>query len=570
LGETGAIVADSAADRQMHRVYTSRLPDERALADLRPLLDALPRRISAVLTQPGVDLDAPAIRFQGRTIDYAELAAAVSVTGHTLRDAGVRGGDRVLVVAENCPELVALLFAVAGIDAWPVIVNARLAAREIDAIAAHCAPRSRLYLTNGSPEAAAHAERGGAHAVLRILGSEARMTAPDASSVAEPVHEDPAAQVGALIYTSGTTGTPKGVMLSHRNLLFIARLSSALRTLSARDRVYAVLPISHVYGLASVTLGTLTGGGCLDLHTRFTAQGMYEAIHAEGGVSMLQGVPSMYAKLLEFVQARGGTPRPPRLRACFSGGAPLDPALKQRFERTFGLPLNNGYGLTEAAPTIAHTRSESPRQDCAVGPLLPGVEARLVDVHHGDGRDAADGPGELWVRGPNVMLGYFRDPRATETVIRDGWLNTGDLAQCDGDGVLTIVGRTKELIIRSGFNVYPAEIEALLSAHPAVLLSAVVGRAVPGNEEVVAFVELRPAMPCDADTLAAHLRPLLAPYKQPAEIRIVAALPVAANGKVLKHQLARLASMTAQAAAAGGPVVGSSTDTPTVKSMPER
>jgi acyl-CoA synthetase (AMP-forming)/AMP-acid ligase II len=229
----------------------------------------------------------------------------------------------------------------------------------------------------------------------------------------------------------------------------------------------------------------------------------------------------------------------PLLRACFSGGAPLDPALKRRFEERFGVTLQNGYGLTEASPTIAHTRLDAPRSDCSVGPLLPGVHARLVDARHHDGRDApVDEAGELWVRGSNVMLGYYRNEALTAaTVDAEGWLNTGDLARFGSDGALAIVGRTKELIIRSGFNVYPAEVEAVLNAHPAILLSAVVGRAVVGNEEVVAFVELRPGARTDADELAAHTRALLAPYKQPAEIRIVESLPIAANGKVLKHRL---------------------------------
>jgi len=233
---------------------------------------------------------------------------------------------------------------------------------------------------------------------------------------------------------------------------------------------------------------------------------MCEALDADGGLTMLQGVPSMYAKLLDLIEGEGGGVAVPRLRACFSGGAPLDAELKRRFEQRFGVTLHNGYGLTEAAPTIAHTRLDAPRSDCAVGPLLPGVEARLVDPRARDGRDAPeDEPGELWVRGPNVMLGYYRNPALTAaTIDADGWLNTGDLARCDADATLSIVGRTKELIIRSGFNVYPVEVEAVLNAHPSILHSAVVGRAVEGNEEVVAFVELRPGASASTAELALH------------------------------------------------------------------
>lgn len=525
----------------MPRIYTSNAQSERELADLPQLLASLPRRISDIPTLPGIDPATQALRHGVRTWTFAALAAASRDAAGALAAAGVRGGDRVLIVGENCPELIALLFGVAGIDAWPVIVNARLSGREIDAIAGHCTPRRSVFLAAASPEAAAHAARYAAGEPLEIPGMGRALMAPrNEAGHPEPVHADPARQVAALIYTTGTTGDPKGVMLSHRNLLFIARLSSALRRLRESDRVYAVLPISHVYGLASVTLGTLYGGACLELEARYTPQAMLAALTREDGLSMLQGVPSMYAKLLDLIAVGARRVRAPRLRACFSGGAPLDPALKRRFEQTLGVTLHNGYGLTEASPTIAHTRLDAPRRDCAVGPLLPGVEARLVDARQRDGRDAVDGgPGELWVRGPNVMLGYYRNAALTAaTVDGDGWLNTGDLAQCDADGSLAIVGRTKELIIRSGFNVYPVEIEAVLNAHPAVLLSAVVGRAVPANEEVVAFVELRPGAQARSSELAGYLRPLLAPYKQPAEIHIMPALPVASNGKVLKHRLA--------------------------------
>jgi long-chain acyl-CoA synthetase len=540
----------------MPRIYTSNVKGERELADLPRLLASLPRRISDIPTLEGIDPAAQALRHGDRAWTFAALSAAARHAADALADAGVRGGDRVLIVGENCPELIALLLGAARIDAWAVIVNARLSPREIDAIAGHCAPRRSLFVGTASVEAAAHAARHAADERLQIAGmGEARIAPCNETCTPEAVHADPARQVAALIYTTGTTGDPKGVMLSHRNLLFIARLSSALRSLRANDRVYAVLPISHVYGLASVSLGTLYGGACLELEARYTPQAMLAALTRKDGLSMLQGVPSMYAKLLDLIEAGGECARAPRLRACFSGGAPLDPALKRRFEQNLGVTLHNGYGLTEASPTIAHTRLEAPRADCAVGPLLPGVEARLIDLRQRGGRDAPDGePGELWVRGPNVMLGYYRNASLTAaTVDGNGWLNTGDIARCDDDGMLAIVGRTKELIIRSGFNVYPVEVEAVLNAHPAILHSAVLGRVVPGNEEVIAFVELRPGVPATAADIAAYLRPLLAPYKQPAEIRIVPVLPVAANGKVLKHRLAdSIARTPAASVDAGG------------------
>src|SRR6266571_2740903 len=258
----------------------------------------------------------------------------------------------------------------------------------------------------------------------------------------------------------------------------------------------------------------------------------------------VERVPAMYAMLLDYTRRTGAPIDAPALRFCYAGGSPLSPALKADVERPFGVPLHNGYGLTEASPTIAHTRLDAPRDDCSVGMLLPGLEMRIADLAdppHGDAREGE--AGELWVRGPNVMRGYYRDPALTaRTIDPEGWLNTGDIARRDPDGALFIVGRTKELIIRSGFNVYPIEVESVLNAHPAVSQSAVIGRPVDGNEEVVAFVELSPGGTATPEEIARFAAERLAPYKRPAEVVILPALPTAATGKILKHRLRAMAA----------------------------
>jgi long-chain acyl-CoA synthetase len=344
-------------------------------------------------------------------------------------------------------------------------------------------------------------------------------------------------QVAALIYTTGTTGHPKGVMLTHRNLLFIAAVSSTLRGLTPADRAYGVLPISHVYGLASVMLGTLYAGACVCLAPRFSATAMLRAIVHER-LTILQGVPAMYARLLELA----GSPVTSRLRFLYAGGSPLDPLLKQQVEKVFGIALHNGYGMTESSPTISQTRLDAPRADTSVGHVIDGVAVRIVDA---GGADVAPGEaGEWWVRGPNVMAGYYREPAMTAATMRDGdWLNTGDMARQQPDGALFIVGRTKELIIRSGFNVYPLEVETVLNAHPGVAQSAVVGRpAADGNEEVVAFIEADPAQRPDEAQLRAFLATQLSPYKCPSRIVIMDVLPAAATGKILKGRLKTMAA----------------------------
>ncbi len=518
---------------------------EGELSDTSRVLAALPRRISDIPALHAARAPAaPALREGRRVWTYGELTAAIERCATDLAAAGVGGGDRVLIVGENCVALVAVLLGAARLDAWAVPVNPRFSAREIDAIREHCAPRRVVYLAQASPDAPAHAARHGATEAWGADGMGRVLLGPRNDECRpEPVSDDPSVQVAALLYTSGTTGDPKGVMLTHRNLLYIARLSSALRMLVPGDRIYGALPISHVYGLASVCLGTLFAGACVHLEPWYTPLELLHVL-AQDRITILQGVPAMYAMLLDYVR-RSGTPiDAPALRFCYAGGSPLSPALKADVERAFGAPLHNGYGLTEASPTIAHTRLDAPRDDCSVGMLLPGLEMRIADLADPRHGDAPEGElGELWVRGPNVMRGYYRDPALTaRTIDPEGWLNTGDIARRDPDGALFIVGRTKDLIIRSGFNVYPVEVESVLNAHPAVLHSAVVGRAVDGNEAVVAFVELSPGATATREQIGRFAAQRLAPYKRPAEIVILPALPKTSTGKILKQRLRAMAT----------------------------
>jgi acyl-CoA synthetase (AMP-forming)/AMP-acid ligase II len=501
--------------------------------DVKALLAGLPARIDAI--PRGVASrtpDAPALVEDGRTISYRELVEAIDRQAALLRELGVRPGDRVLLVSENCAAQVALVFAAATLDAWIVNVNARLSAPELEAIRVHSGARILAYTAAVSPEARTHAEHAGARTYGDLMiGPRNEDCAP------EPQAFEP---IAALVYTTGTTGQPKGVMLSHRNLLFVAAVSSRLRGLVPQDRAWGVLPISHVYGLTSVMLGTLFAGACLQLAPRFTPEGMLAAIR-DDGLTIVQGVPAMYARLLEKLGDRS-EPLPTTLRFAYAGGSPLDPSLKRSVESALGVPLHNGYGLTEAAPTVSQTRLDAPRADTSVGTAIPGVELRIVGKN---GAELAAGEaGELWVRGPNVMQGYYRAPEQTLDAIKPGgWLNTGDMARQDPDGALFIVGRTKELIIRSGFNVFPLEVETVLNAHPAVTQSAVVGRQLAdGNEEVVAFVQPDPRARVDADALRAWAAERLAPYKRPSRIVLMAALPAAATGKVLKHVLKTMAA----------------------------
>ncbi len=485
--------------------------------------------------------DRPALVEAAGTWSYGQLASRVSHACAWLRDQGVRPGDRVMIVCENCRAFVAVLMAVATLDAWPVLINARLSAREVDQIQHHCGARCVVYTTAVSPHAMQHAKRHGAK-VQEAAGLGSIGIGPLNQEVEpEPVEADAAHRVAALIYTSGTTGLPKGVMLTHRNLLFVAAVSARIRSLTPDDRLYGCLPMSHAVGLSVVLLGTLFSGGSLDLAPRFDPVAALAALEKDR-LTVFLGSPSMFSLLLEYAGLKGiKSLKFPALRIISSSGAPLQPALKSSVESVFGLPLHNGYGVTECSPNIAQASVEEPRSDVSVGQILPGVETRLVGS---DGENVAEGEiGELWVRGPNVMKGYYRAPEETAAAVNpSGWFNTRDLARIE-DRHLFIVGRTKELIVRFGLNVYPAEVEAVLNAHPAVVRSAVVGRTVDGvegGEEVVAYVQTAPDSPLQPRDIAEYATRQLAPYKRPSEILIVPAMPLTLTGKVIKDELARM------------------------------
>ncbi len=505
-------------------------------------IETLPPRIDQVI-DPWVALcpERLAIADADAAWSFGELREAVNAAKLCLIRQGVIAGDRVMIVHENCVAAVALLFAVAALDAWSVPVSARLATLEIDAIRRHCQPRCIAFTLSQSPQARAHAVHHSArvtelYAATRLVGPVAFLRCAD-YGVPEPRGADGANQVAVLIYTSGTTGAPKGVMLTHRNLLFVAQVSGAIRSLDVADRFYGVMPLAHIVGITVMLLGTLMRGASLHLAPRFNPAALLDAMERQS-ITIMIGVPATYALLLDYAQGKGIATLRHRLRLIGTCGALLDPAIKAATESLFGMTLHNGYGATECAPTVAQTRTDAPRADCAVGPPIPGI---AISITNAEGRPVPDGEiGELRVRGPNIMRGYYRDQPATDAVLdAEGWFNTRDLARIE-NGALFIAGRAKELIIRFGFNVYPPEIEAALNAHPAVVQSAVIGQPVAGNEEIIAFVQAEAGSPVTVASLAAHAAARLAPYKRPTKIIIVATLPASASGKILKAKLAMM------------------------------
>ncbi|WP_424626904.1 class I adenylate-forming enzyme family protein [Bradyrhizobium sp. SYSU BS000235] len=487
--------------------------------------------VTPIFRQAATQGNAPAVTDHSLSLSYSDLQCEVTRLADYLRSLGIVPGDRVMMIGENSVALAVLILAGSHAGATIVLENARRAPLEIDAITTHCQPKRAIFVLAHSTDARKHAEQ--ANADIRsdaVIGDFAvSAESPKGSSAS-----DQDTGLAAFIYTTGTTGTPKGVMLTHGNLCFIASMMGELREIASSDKVYCVLPITHVMGLASVLLGSLHSGAHVHLRPRFSARECLADINALG-ITVLQGATAMFAKLTEQAHLDKWQ-LAARMRFMGAGGAPIDTTVKRNTERLFGVVLQNGYGLTEAA-SICWTRFDETYDDDSVGRPLPGMELRILDDN---GHAVADDTvGELWALGPNVMRGYFRNPEMTEKVLTvDGWLNTQDLARRSPDGRIYIVGRKKDVIIRSGFKVNPLEVETILNRHPGIAHSAVIGRKAEGNnEDVVAFVELVQPLTALPDDLERHLRNALSAYKYPNEIIVLPALPLAPNGKVLKNKL---------------------------------
>ena len=342
------------------------------------IVASLPNRISKVTAVHIADRPAqPALVEADRSWSYREFGSAVAAVAKDLVRLEIRPGDRVLLASENSVALAALIFACSELDAWPVAVNPRLSPRELDQIYAHSGARRLFTTTEISKEAAAHAAR--LHADLRQIGpfGGIGVSALNETTAPELVEADPTRQVAALVYTSGTTGQPKGVMLSHRGILFAASTSVLLRGTAPGDRVYAVLPMSHIVGFSILLVATLMAGATVHVVAKYDPAALAKAI-AEDGITDLFGVPATYQRLLEFKAVKGlARLERGRLRRMLVAGAPLDLDLKACVEEEFGQPLFNNYGITECSPSLTGVRLNSPRNDESVGKFLPGIEHRL-------------------------------------------------------------------------------------------------------------------------------------------------------------------------------------------------
>jgi long-chain acyl-CoA synthetase len=465
------------------------------------------------------DPEGPALADASGSLTNAEMLEAVRAVARRLRSVGIGPGDVVALKLTNRVELVLALFAAWRLGATITPVNPSLTEVEVtrqleDSGARLLVVEDRASTTSGVPTV----DVGDLHDTVPGSG---------------PTPHVESSALALLIYTSGTTGVPKGVMLDHANLDAMAAMGREALEVGPDDRCLLILPLFHVNGIVVSILIPLLAGASVVIAERFNPNTFFATIEAERPTffSAVPTIYSMLAALPDDVQ-----PDTSSVRFAVCGAAPASADLLARFEARFGFPLVEGYGLSEGTCASTINPVSGIRKAGTVGLPFPGQDLRIVDP---DGNEVPQGePGEVVVRGPNVMRGYLGRPADTAAVIVDGWLHTGDIGKVDADGYLSLVGRSKEMIIRGGENIYPKEIEDVLASDPSVLEAAVIG--VPDDtwgEVVVAFVQPRPGSTIDVEELKRRCAESLSGYKRPKTIHVLEALPKNAVGKLDKKSL---------------------------------
>jgi acyl-CoA synthetase (AMP-forming)/AMP-acid ligase II len=512
-------------------IFRSPYPD--VLVPDVPLHRFVLARAPALGDKPAL-IDGPS----GRTLTYAQLGAGVERVAAGLAARGFTKGDVLGLFAPNCPEFVLAFYGALAAGGVVTTVNSLSTVQDLQFQLRNAGARLLVTVAPFLDRAVPAAGLAGIERVF-VLGDAPQSpgTTPfatllAATASAPDVTFEPATDVAALPYSSGTTGLPKGVMLTHRNLVANLVQTTAVHSLAEADRVVVVLPLFHIYGLQVVLNLGLSAGATLVTMPRFELEAFLGLLQQQRITRAFVVPPIVLALAKHPAVERFDLSR---VTAMMSGAAPLDGALETACARRVGCRVVQGYGLTEASP-VTHANPPERTKPGTVGQLLPNTECRIVAP--ATGADVGPGEdGELWIRGPQVMQGYLNNPEATAAMLdRDGWLHTGDIGHADQDGYFTIVDRLKELIKYKGFQVAPAELEAVLCGHPAVADAAVVPMADDECGEVPkAFVVLRgDASPAD---LMAYVAERVAPYKKIRAVELIDAIPKSPSGKILRRVL---------------------------------
>ncbi|ATA59026.1 O-succinylbenzoic acid--CoA ligase [Geobacillus stearothermophilus] len=496
--------------------------------------------------------DKEAYVFMGERCTYQQLDAAVSRFADGLAQLGIRRGDHIALLLGNSPQFVIGLYGALRLGATVIPINPIYTPEEIGYILLNGDVKAVIGLDLLAPLFAGAKQRlpllkqaivcetpQGKEKGISLsdeMKSFAEVLAAGDSSFAGPELDDD--DVAVILYTSGTTGKPKGAMLTHKNLYSNAQDTADYLGIDEHDRVIAALPMFHVFCLTVALNAPLMNGGTVLIMPKFSPAAMF-ALARKEKATIFAGVPTMYNFLYQY--EGGSADDLQTLRLCISGGASMPVTLLENFEKKFNVIISEGYGLSEASPVTCFNPLDRPRKPGSIGTSIKNVENKVVNEY---GEEVPVGEvGELVVRGPNVMKGYYKMPEETAAALRDGWLHTGDLARMDEEGYFYIVDRKKEMIIVGGYNVYPREVEEVLYSHPDVVEAAVIGVPDPDYGEAVrAYVVAKNPELTEAE-LIAYCRERLAKYKVPSAIDFLDELPKNATGKILRRALKeRLAS----------------------------
>ncbi|PIC64485.1 long-chain fatty acid--CoA ligase [Sporosarcina sp. P13] len=493
-----------------------------------------------------------AYRFMGKDTTYAAFDLSVSLFASALKDLGVNEGDKVAFLLGNTPHYLISLYATMRIGATAVPINPLYTPDEISFILENSDAKVVIAIDQLLPlvEVASQTFPMIENFIVCEMGPDAgEKLATLADHIKTKVHAfttlmkqaKPLSEIvtvdenesAVILYTSGTTGYPKGAMLSHKNIYSNARDVGDYLGFSENDRIVATLPLFHVFALTVVANAPLLKGATILLEPRFSPGDIFTLIR-EQKATVFAGVPTMYNFLYQYPE--GKTEDFETIRLSISGGSSLPVSLLHDFEEKFQVRVSEGYGLSEASPVTCFNPLDRERVPGSIGTNIMNVENKIVNEM---GEEVpVNEVGELIVRGPNVMIGYYKQPEETAAAIRDGWLYTGDLARRDENGYFYIVDRKKDMIIVGGFNVYPREVEEVLFSHRDIVEAAVVG--IPDTnfgEEVHAYVVLKEGSKATEQTVHDFCAKRLAKYKVPKHIEFLKELPKNATGKILRRSL---------------------------------
>ncbi|MBJ7332604.1 MAG: long-chain fatty acid--CoA ligase [Solirubrobacteraceae bacterium] len=474
-----------------------------------------------------------AIKLDDVELPYAALDGMAAHVAGLLVERGVEPGDRVGIMLPNVPYFPAIYYGILKAGAAVVPMNVLLKGREAEFYLSDSGAKQFFAWEGFAEEAEIAAEAAGVPLTTVTPGEFEQIIA-----AAAPLQENvPRAgdDTCVILYTSGTTGTPKGAELTHSNIGSNVATNVEMFGFTPDDVIFGGLPLFHSFGQTCAMNAGIASGATVTLLPRFDAPKALEIIDRDK-VTVFMGVPTMYVGMLhdpgiDNVDAS-------TLRFCVSGGASLPVEVLTAVENKLDAKMLEGYGLSETSPVASFNHPEKPSKPGSIGLPLPGVEMKLIDDDGNDIPEDSYHVGEIAIKGPNVMKGYWNRPEATAEVMRGDWFLSGDMGQRDEDGYYFIVDRKKELIIRGGYNVYPREVEEVLYEHPAVMEVAVIGvKDATHGEEVAAAIGLKPGETATAEEIQAFAKERVAAYKYPRHIWFVDALPKTATGKILKREI---------------------------------